>query len=91
PSPKAEPFKQWLAKVGYERLQEIQNPELAQKKVKELYKAKGYSDEWIAQRVRAISVRQKLTDEWKKRGVREGKEFAILTDEITNATFDKTV
>ena len=91
PSPKAEPFKQWLAQVGYERIQEIQDPELAQKRMKELYKAKGYSDEWIEKRVRGIALRQELTGEWKDRGVEEGKEFAILTNEISKATFDKTV
>ncbi|MBI5392046.1 Bro-N domain-containing protein [Candidatus Woesearchaeota archaeon] len=91
PSPKAEPFKQWLAKVGYERVQEIENPELAQKRMKELYKAKGYSDEWIEKRVRGIAVRQELTDEWKNRGVEEGREYAILTNEISKATFGKTV
>ncbi len=91
PSPKAEPFKQWLAKVGYERVQEIENPELAQAKMKELYKAKGYSDEWIEKRVRGIAVRQELTEEWKKRGVNEDREYAILTNEISKATFDKTV
>ncbi|MBN2052756.1 phage antirepressor protein [Candidatus Woesearchaeota archaeon] len=91
PSPKAEPFKLWLAKVGYERVQEIQNPELAQKRMKELYKAKGYSDEWIEKRVRGIAVRQELTDEWKKRGVDEKVEFAILTNEISKAAFGKTV
>lgn len=91
PSPKAEPFKQWLAKVGYERVQEIENPELAQKRMKELYKQKGYSDEWIEKRVRGIAVRQELTDEWKNRGVEEGREYAILTNEISKATFGKTV
>ncbi len=91
PSPKAEPFKQWLAKVGYERVQEIENPELAQKRMKELYRAKGYSDDWIEKRVRGIAIRQELTDEWKQRGVNENKEFAILTNEITKATFGKTV
>ncbi len=91
PSPNAEPFKLWLAKVGYERVQEIQDPELAQKRMKELYRAKGYSDEWIEKRVRGIAVRQELTDEWKKRGVDENKEFAILTNEISKAAFDKTV
>ncbi len=91
PSPKAEPFKQWLAKVGYERVQEIQDPELAQKRMKELYKAKGYSDEWIEKRVRGIAVRQELTNEWKNRGVEEGREYAILTNEISKATFGKTV
>lgn len=91
PSPKAEPFKQWLAHVGYERVEEIQNPELAQKRMKELYRAKGYSDDWIEKRVRGIAIRQELTDEWKNRGVNEGKEFAILTNEISKATFGKTV
>lgn len=91
PSPKAEPFKQWLAQVGYERVQEIENPELAQKRMKELYKAKGYSDDWIERRVRGIVVRQELTGEWEKRGVSAGKEFAILTNEISKATFGKTV
>ncbi len=91
PSPKAEPFKQWLAKVGYQRVQEIQNPELAQQRMKELYRAKGYSDDWIEKRVRGIAIRQELTDEWKNRGVNEGKEFAILTNEISKATFGKTV
>ncbi len=90
PSKKAEPFKQWLAKVGYERVQEIQDPELAQKRMKELYKAKGYSDEWIEKRVRGIAVRDELTDEWKKRSVQEDKEFAILTAEISKATFGMT-
>ncbi len=91
PSPKAEPFKQWLAQVGYERVQEIENPELAQRRMKELYRAKGYSEEWIEKRVRGIAIREELTDEWMKRNVREGKEFAILTNEITKATFGKTI
>ena len=91
PSPKAEPFKQWLAQVGYERIQEIENPELAQSRMKELYKAKGYSNEWIEKRVRGIAIRQELTDEWHKRGVKEDKEYAILTNEISKATFGKTV
>ena len=90
PSPKAEPFKQWLAKVGYERIQEIEDPELAQKRMKELYRAKGYSDEWIEKRVRGIAVRQELTDEWKNRDINKDKEFAILTDEISRAVFGKT-
>ncbi|MEK6955325.1 MAG: Bro-N domain-containing protein, partial [Nanoarchaeota archaeon] len=90
PSKKAEPFKLWLAKVGYERVQEIENPELAQKRMKDLYKAKGYSDDWIEKRVRGIAVRQELTDEWKKRDVKEDVEFAILTNEISKATFGKT-
>lgn len=87
PSPKAEPFKLWLAKVGQERLEEIENPELAQARMRELYKAKGYSDEWIEKRVRGIAVRDELTNEWKKRGVKEGKEYSILTAEISKATF----
>jgi len=90
PSPKAEPFKQWLAQVGYERIQEIENPELAQKRMKEIYHAKGYSDDWIEKRVRGIAVRDELTDEWKKRGVQEEKEFAVLTAEISKATFGMT-
>ncbi len=90
PSPKAEPFKQWLAQVGYERIQEIENPELAQKRMKEIYKAKGYSDDWIEKRVRGIAIRDELTDEWKKRDVWEEKEFAILTAEISKATFGMT-
>ena len=87
PSKKAEPFKLWLAKVGYERVQEIENPELAQKRMKELYRSKGYSDAWIEKRLRGIAVRDELTDEWKKRDVKERKEYAILTDEISKATF----
>ncbi|MEK6921750.1 MAG: Bro-N domain-containing protein, partial [Nanoarchaeota archaeon] len=90
PSKKAEPFKQWLAKVGYERVQEIENPELAQKRMKELYKQKGYSEDWIEKRVRGIAVRDELTDEWKKRGLLEEKEYAILTAEISKATFGMT-
>ena len=90
PSKKAEPFKRWLAKVGYERVQEIENPELAQKRMKGLYKQKGYSEDWIEKRVRGIAIRDELTDEWKKRGVSEDKEFAILTAEISKATFGMT-
>lgn len=90
PSPKAEPFKRWLAKVGFERLEEIENPELAQHRMREIYKAKGYSEEWIEKRVRGIAVRDELTNEWKKRGVKEGKEYAILTSEISKATFGLT-
>ena len=90
PSPKAEPFKQWLAQVGSERIEEIENPELAQTRMRELYRAKGYSDEWIARRERGIAVRDTLTDEWKKRGIKEGKEYAILTAEISKATFGIT-
>ena len=90
PSPKAEPFKQWLAQVGYDRVLEIQNPELAQKRMKEIYKAKGYSDDWIEKRVRGIAIRDELTDEWKKRGLLEEREYAILTAEISKATFGMT-
>jgi hypothetical protein len=90
PSPKAEPFKLWLAKVGYERVQEIENPELAQKRMKEIYRSKGYSDDWIEKRARGIAVRDELTDEWKKRGVKEGTEYSILTSEISKAAFDMT-
>ncbi len=90
PSPKAEPFKRWLAKVGYERLEEIENPELAAKRMRELYKAKGYSDEWIEKRVRGIAIRDELTNEWKKRGVKEQREYSILTAEISRATFGMT-
>ena len=81
PSPKAEPFKLWLAQVGYERIQEIENPELAQERMKELYEAKGYSKSWIDKRLRGIAVRQDLTDEWKKRGVDSKEDFSILTAE----------
>jgi DNA-damage-inducible protein D len=91
PSRKAEPFKQWLAQVGYERVQEIQDPELAQARMKGLYRAKGYSDDWIEKRVRGIAIRQELTDEWNKRGLKEDREYAILTNEISKATFGKTV
>ena len=90
PSPKAEPFKQWLAQIGYERVQEIENPELAQKRMREIYKAKGYSDDWIEKRVRGIAIRDELTDEWKKRGVQEEIDYAILTAEISKATFGMT-
>ena len=91
PSPKAEPFKQWLAKVGYERIQEIENPELAQDRVKEYYELKGYPKDWIDKRLRGIAIRQDLTDEWKGRGIKEQEDFAILTNEISKATFNKTV
>jgi methylphosphotriester-DNA--protein-cysteine methyltransferase len=90
PSPKAEPFKLWLAKVGYERLEEIENPELAAKRMRQIYEQKGYSEDWIEKRLRGIAVRDELTDEWKKRGVKEQKEFAILTAEISKATFGMT-
>jgi DNA-damage-inducible protein D len=91
PSKKAEPFKRWLAKVGYTHIQEIENPELAQDRVKKYYELKGYPKEWIDKRLRGIAIRQELTDEWKGRGVTAGTDFAILTDEITHATFGKTV
>jgi DNA-damage-inducible protein D len=91
PSPKAEPFKQWLAQVGYERVQEIENPELAQDRVKAYYELKGYPKDWVEKRLRGIAVRQELTDEWRARGVAEDVEFAILTNEISKATFGKTV
>jgi len=90
PSPKAEPFKLWLAKVGFERLEEIENPELAAKRTREIYQQKGYSEEWIEKRMRGIAVRDELTDEWKRRGVKEQREFAILTAEISKATFGMT-
>ncbi len=90
PSLKAEPFKLWLAKTGYERVQEIQNPELAQTRMKELYRQKGYSDSWIEKRVRGIAIRDELTDEWKNRDVGAEREYAILTAEISKATFGMT-
>ena len=90
PSPKAEPFKRWLAQVGYERVKEIENPELASARARELYQAKGYPQAWIEKRLRSISVRGELTDEWKARGVAEGKEYSILTAEIARATFGVT-
>ncbi|MEK6646440.1 MAG: Bro-N domain-containing protein [Candidatus Firestonebacteria bacterium] len=90
PSPKAEPFKRWLAKVGYERIQEIENPELATKRTRMLYKLKGYSNDWIEKRMRGIAIREELTDEWKKRGAREEKDYEILTAEISKATFGIT-
>jgi len=90
PSPKAEPFKRWLARVGYERVQEIEDPELATKRTRALYQAKGYSDNWIEKRLRSIAIRDELTDEWKKRGVKEQREYAILTAEISKATFGMT-
>ncbi len=90
PSPNAEPFKAWLAKVGYERLEEIENPELAAKRMREIYQQKGYSEVWIEKRMRGIAVRDELTEEWKKRGVKEQKEYAILTAEISKATFGMT-
>lgn len=90
PSKKAEPFKLWLAKVGYERVKEIENPELAQERMKELYEKKGYSKQWVDKRLRGIAIRQDLTDEWKNRGLEKESDFAILTYEISKATFDMT-
>ncbi len=90
PSPKAEPFKRWLAKVGYERIQEIEDPELATQRTRALYKAKGYSDAWIEKRMRGIAIREELTDEWENRGVAEQKDYAILTAEISKAAFGVT-
>ena len=90
PSPKAEPFKRWLAKVGYERVQEIEDPELGTKRTRALYKAKGYPDGWIEKRMRGIAVRDELTDEWSKRGIQQAKEYAILTAEISKAAFGLT-
>ncbi len=87
PSPKAEPFKRWLAKVGYERIKEIEDPELATKRTRALYKLKGYSDDWIEKRMRGIAIREELTDEWQKRGAREQKDYEILTAEISQAAF----
>lgn len=90
PSSKAEPFKRWLAKVGYERIQEIENPELAQERMKELYEQKGYPKEWIDKRLRGIAIRQNLTDEWQDRGLTQQRDYAILTAEIAKATFGMT-
>ena len=90
PSPKAEPFKRWLAAVGYERVQEIENPELAQERMKALYEQKGYPKDWIDKRLRGMAIRQNLTDEWQERGIKEQKNYAILTAEISRATFGMT-
>lgn len=90
PSPKAEPFKLWLAQVGADRLEEIENPELATQRTRELYKLKGYTDDWIEKRMRSIAIREELTEEWKNREVKEQKEYAILTAEISKATFGLT-
>jgi DNA-damage-inducible protein D len=90
PSPKAEPFKRWLAKVGYERVQEIEDPELSTKRTRAIYKAKGYSDDWIEKRMRGIAIREELTDEWKNRQVKQEQEYAILTAEIAKAAFGVT-
>ena len=90
PSPKAEPFKRWIAKVGYERIKEIEDPELVTKRTRMLYKLKGYSDDWIEKRMRGIAIREELTDEWKNRGAKEQREYEILTAEISKATFGIT-
>ncbi len=90
PSPKAEPFKRWLAKVGYERVQEIENPELAAKRIRMIYKLKGYSEDWIEKRMRGIVICEELTDEWKKRGAEKEVDYEILTAEISKATFGVT-
>ena len=91
PSPQAEPFKRWLAQVGYERVKEIENPELAMGRMQDLYEKKGYPKEWIDKRLRGIAVRQDLTDEWKERGAASSKEYAILTNEIMHGAFDLKV
>ncbi|MBU1071496.1 phage antirepressor protein [Patescibacteria group bacterium] len=90
PSKRAEPFKLWLAKVGKERLDEIENPELAQERMKKLYEQKGYPKDWINKRLRGIAIRQNLTDEWQDRGIQRQKDYAILTAEISKATFGMT-
>jgi prophage antirepressor-like protein len=90
PSPKAEPFKRWLAKVGYERIQEIENPELATQRTRALYKAKGYPEDWIEKRMRGIAIREELTTEWENRGIEQERDYAILTAEISKATFGMT-
>ena len=90
PSPKAEPFKLWLSQVGYERVQEIENPELAQERMKLIYEQKGYPQDWIDKRLRGIAIRQNLTDEWKERGITKERDYAILTSEISKATFGMT-
>ena len=91
PSKRAEPFKQWLAQVGYERIEEIENPEIAQDRVKQYYELKGYPKDWVDKRLRGIAIRQELTDEWKQRNIKQEREFAILTNEISKATFNKTI
>ena len=90
PSPKAEPFKKWLAKVGYERIQEIEDPEIATKRTRALYLAKGYPDDWIEKRMRSIHIREELTSEWKNRGIKEDRDYSILTAEISKAAFGIT-
>ncbi len=90
PSPKAEPFKRWLAKIGFERVQEIENPELAAQRMRAIYKLKGYSDDWIEKRMRGIVIREELTEEWKQRGAKEDRDYEVLTAEISKATFGVT-
>lgn len=90
PSPKAEPFKRWLAQIGYERIKEIENPELAQERIKQLYEQKGYPKDWIDKRLRGIAIRQNLTEEWQERGITSQRDYAILTAEISKATFGMT-
>ncbi len=90
PSPKAEPFKRWLAQVGMERIEEIENPELGIERIREIYLAKGYTEEWVNSRLKTIDIRKQLTEEWQQRGVKEGQEYAILTSEIAKATFGLT-
>ena len=87
PSPKAEPLKLWLAQVGTERIEETENPEIGFERLRSIYRAKGYPDEWIDTRIQSIDIRKQLTDEWKNRGVKEGQEYSILTAEIAEATF----
>ena len=91
PLPKAEPFKLWLAKVGYERIEEMEDPELAFERAMKTYLKKGYSENWINQRLKSIEVRKELTDEWKSRGMKVGLDYAILTDEIIKAWAEKSV
>src|SRR6202012_2651266 len=91
PSPKAEPFKQWLARVGYERIEETQNPEMSIDRAMENYLKLGYSKEWVNQRLKSIEIRKELTDEWENRGVKKGQEFAVLTDILTQAWSGNTV
>lgn len=90
PSPKAEPFKQWLARVGTERLEEVENPELAADRMRQLYRARGYSDEWIDRHLQGIVVRDELTAEWRERGAQDGRQFALLTDILSRGTFEVT-
>ncbi len=90
PSPKAEPFRLWLAQIGNQHIEEIENPELGIERIREIYLAKGYTEEWVNTRLKTIDIRKQLTDEWQQRGVKEGQEYAILTSEIAKATFGLT-